>query len=113
MLSPYEPPDIQKVSSSYVFSFSVHRFSKIDDKMPNFWILTTSVKSTGKYNRGRSTNAREIVQSLNIFQARTLKFGMNRLHPYLGKVTNRNFGRYNHKRFTFLKRVNNLMKCCE
>ena len=83
MLGPYEPPHIQK--SSYLFSFSVHKFSKIDDKMPNLSILTTLVKLTGKYNRGRSNHAREIVQSLNIFQARMLKFGIDRLHPYLRK----------------------------
>ena len=32
-------PDIQKVSSPYLFSFSVHRFSKIDDNMPNISVL--------------------------------------------------------------------------
>ena len=68
MLGPYEPPDIQKVSSSYLFSFSVHRFSKIDDKVQNLSILTTLVKSTGKYNRGRSTHVQDIVQSSIIFK---------------------------------------------
>ena len=82
MLGPQEPPDIQKVSSPYLFSFSVHRFSTIDDKMPNFSILTTLVKSTIKYNRGCSTHAREIVQCSDIFRARMLIFGMDRLHPY-------------------------------
>ena len=53
--------------------------------MSEFSILATLVKFIEKYYRGRATLAREIVQSSNIFQARTFKFGMDRLHPLLGK----------------------------